>query len=216
MSPPPLYLIPGMSPEFPIYSGIVDLLPGSTVIDFLEPLPGESLKAYAARMAGRFPSGCFIAGVSFGGILALEISRLVQPAGCVVISSICDPAELPPWLRVWRLAGGSGCAGMLSLIGETASLVPERVRTSSTMRLTKLAGKRGSWHRWATSAVLDWEPDPEPATFPILRIHGSADTTFPLRYTRPGVVVEGGTHDLPFHRPEETARAIAEFMESTG
>lgn len=45
MSPPPLYLIPGMSPEFPIYSGIVDLL------------PGETLTACAARTATAAAAG---------------------------------------------------------------------------------------------------------------------------------------------------------------
>lgn len=210
----PIYLLPGMTAGYPVYSKLLPLLPNARVVEFPDPAPGESLLEYAKRLAPMFAGPCFIGGVSFGGILAFEISRIVQPAGCILISSIQHPSELPPWLRAWRIIGGRNSSGILKLIGESAKLVPKSIRTSSTLRLSKLSGSEGTWHRWATSAVLDWSPSKpsEPFAYPILRLHGDADTTFPVRYINPDVVIPGGAHTLPVSHPVETANAIADFI----
>lgn len=207
----PIYLLPGMTREYPVYSKLLPLLPGGEVVQFIEPKPNESLTAYAQRMATQFPQPCFIGGVSFGGILAQEISRIIQPAGCIVISSIRQPSQLPPWFRIWRLLGRRQSAAMLNAVGKSANLIPASIHLGSTHRLHKLSGESGAWHRWATTAVLDWSPT-LPLDTPVLHVHGSADTTFPIRYTAPDVVVQGGRHNLPISHPAETADAILNFI----
>ena len=203
-----------MTADYPVYSRLTPLLPNATIINFIDPKPNESLTAYAERMADRFPKQCYIAGVSFGGILALEISRIVQPAGCILISSVSSPNELPPWFRVWRSLGGRNCSRILNVIGNSAVLVPKSLRTSSTMRATKLSGAAGAWHRWATSAVLDWNPAAEPISSLCLHIHGDADKTSPTQYTNPDIIVPNGRHDLPISHPVSTANAIHAFIKS--
>lgn len=84
--------------------------------------------------------------------------------------------------------------------------------TSSTIRVSKLAGADGYWHRWATSSILDWQPDPDFNGCPVLQIHGSADTTFPIRYISPDVTVVGGRHALAVSNPMETVEAILAFI----
>lgn len=200
-----------MSAEYPVYSRILPLLPNATVVDFIPPEPRESLVDYASRMSKLLSSNCFVAGVSFGGIIALEIARILRPRGCILISSILHPRELPPWFRAWRTLGGRRSSALLQWIGWSASLVPRSICTSSTFRATKLAGTGGKWHRWATSAVIDWQPEATVDCCPILQIHGTADTTFPIRYTHPHVSVTGGRHALPISHPTETANAIRTF-----
>lgn len=211
---PPIYLIPGMTADYPVYSRILPLLPDATVVDFIPPEPQESLLNYASRMASHLPSRSFIAGVSFGGIIALEIARILRPHGCILISSILHPRELPPWFRAWRIIGGRRCSALLQFVGSSASLVPRSISTSTTIRATKLAGTGGKWHRWATAAVIDWQPEPTIDFCPILQIHGTADTTFPIRYTHPNVSVPGGRHALPISHPTETANAIRAFTKA--
>lgn len=208
---PPIYLLPGMTAEFPVFSRLLPLLPNATIVDFMAPKADESLTNYAARMADLFPVNCYIVGVSFDGIVAREISRTLRPAGCILISSVCRPDELPPSLRAWRIIGGRNCSRLLKLVGDSAALVPKSIRTNSTMRATQLSGDTGAWHRWATSAVLDWQPGPQLISSPLLKIHGDADTTFPIRYTHPDVVIPDGRHALPVSHPVETATAIVAF-----
>lgn len=208
---PPIYLLPGMTADYPVYDRLLPLVADASIVPFIDPLPNDSLVSYAARMSPQFHPDCYLGGVSFGGIVALEISRLVRPRGCILISSVQSPRQLPPWLRIGRALGGRNSLRLLRLFGGTAALVPQRICTGSTIRVAKLSGSSGAWHRWATSAVLDWQPEGDFA-FPILHIHGDADRTFPLRYVRPDIVVHGGRHALPISHPVETANAMKAFM----
>ncbi len=209
----PLYLLPGMTPDDHVFSRLLPLLPNCTVINWLDPNPNEPITAYAQRLAQTIPtSECFIGGVSFGGIVAIELSRIIQPHGCFLISSIRDQDQLPPWFRIWRFIAGNHCQQILNAIGHFAIAVPKRVRTRSTTRITKLAGPAGAWHRWATSAVLQWKPDRVPLSVPVCHIHGDRDTTFPVRYTDPDVIIRDGGHVLPLTHPTEVANVMLAVM----
>jgi pimeloyl-ACP methyl ester carboxylesterase len=208
---PPIYLLSGMTPEFPIFVRLAPLLPNSHPVEFIVPKTHERLTEYSARLAEHLDPQSYIVGTSFGGIIALEISRILRPKGCILISSIRDPNQLPPWFRIWRKLGPGNCSKLLQLIGHSARLVPKTVCTHSTMRVRKLAGNKGKWYRWATSAVLEWQPTSDHVDFPVLQIHGTADATFPIRYTKPDISVPNATHSLPISHPNEVANAIVAF-----
>jgi pimeloyl-ACP methyl ester carboxylesterase len=156
-----------------------------------------------------------LGGVSFGGFVAYEVARILRPRGCVLISSVCSPLEMPPVMRACRPLAALG-ESFLASIGALATSCPRRLRSGSTSRLRKLAGERGRWRRWATSAVLGWRPVSEPFPCPVLQIHGSADATFPHRYTRPDVTISRGGHIIALTHPTEVAAAIRGFTHSLG
>ena len=91
----PIYLLPGMTRDDRIFDRLVPLLPNASVVNWFDPHMDESLASYVRRLAATLTSTpCFVAGVSFGGIVALEVSRIVRPRACFLISSIrngCDP-----------------------------------------------------------------------------------------------------------------------------
>ena len=72
--------------------------------DHAEPMPGETLIQYAARIANRLniqPSD-IIGGISFGGMLAGEIARQRHVAGLILLGSCLQPGRLPglyQWLE---------------------------------------------------------------------------------------------------------------------
>ncbi|MES2788002.1 MAG: alpha/beta hydrolase [Planctomycetota bacterium] len=211
----PIYLFPGMSAQFPIFHKLIPLLPTSTVIQYPTPASGESLSHFAHRIAELLPSDCFVAGVSFGGIVAQEVARVIRARACFLISSIRGLHELPPWLRVWRWIGTTNCQRLLNGVGRVAALFPAGLCTRSTLRLRKLSGASGVWYRWATSAVLGWQPQRTPPDVPLIQIHGDADMTFPIRYTNPDIMVPNGLHALPVSHPEAVAKAITTYIART-
>ncbi len=80
-------------------------LPSETyrTLDLIPILKGESLREYAARMAkeiGLAP-GDIIGGVSLGGMLALEMSRLVDVAGLILIASATHPRHIRKRFKLW-------------------------------------------------------------------------------------------------------------------
>jgi pimeloyl-ACP methyl ester carboxylesterase len=200
-----------------IFDRLLPLLPNAAVVPWLAPESGEVIRSYARRLADSLAAKgpCFVGGVSFGGIVALEVARLIPARACFLISSIRSLDELPPWSRLWRNLSSMRAHridSLLAAVGRLSSTVPRQVRTPATARLTKFAGPAGAWHRWATSAVLRWTPSDVPGRAPIVQIHGDADATFPLRYTHPDYVIRRGGHVLPLTHPQELAAYMLDTM----
>jgi pimeloyl-ACP methyl ester carboxylesterase len=101
------FLIPGLGADERVFWGLN--LPGPvTVLSWLPPQSAtEPLRHYAARLAEAVPTAqvCWLVGVSFGGLLALEIGRLRPLARVVLISSLVNSAQLPPLLKIGRATG---------------------------------------------------------------------------------------------------------------
>jgi pimeloyl-ACP methyl ester carboxylesterase len=210
----PIWLFTGMTPEARLYARLLPLLPNASVVPWISPRANETLQQYARRLsvslARRGP--CFVAGTSFGGIVAQEVGRLLSARCCCLISSVRNPSEMPPHFRVWRHMPARCFDPFVRCVGGMANFYPRRWRSAATMRLTKFAGGQGRWHRWATGAVLGWRPRMTASDMPVFQIHGSTDATFPLRYVRPDAVIAGGGHVLPLTHPEEVAAHLTAAM----
>lgn len=205
-----ILLLPGMTPNDDLFRNVQPLLPDARVVDWIAPKSREPLTDYAARLANSLDQTepCIVAGVSFGGIVAQELAWYMPVRACVLISSIRHPRELPPLFRVLRAVPGRSIEFGLHGVGTLAERVPRKVRTASTIRLRKLSGASGAWYRWATSAVLSWQPRNQQLACPLFQIHGDQDETFPLRFLTPDRVVAGGGHTLPTSHPSEVAEFI--------
>ena len=69
-------------------------------IPWLTPEPGENIDAYAARMrAGIIEEKPILCGLSFGGMMSIEISKQMPVDKLILISSIKSIKELPRWMR---------------------------------------------------------------------------------------------------------------------
>src|SRR5690242_19820384 len=95
--------------------------PDLRVQPWVPPLPGESLRAYAARLAPLVDpvQPCIVGGASFGGVVALELAAHVPALACILIGSVRSPSGLP-WR--WRLlrpvaALGPGVLQVLAACG---------------------------------------------------------------------------------------------------
>ncbi|HEX4606599.1 MAG TPA: alpha/beta hydrolase [Urbifossiella sp.] len=97
----PIILLSGMAADERLFAAQVAAFPTLRVQPWVAPLPGESLRAYAARLAPVVDPGrpCLVGGASFGGVVALELAPHLPALGCVLIGSIRSPTGLP---RRWR------------------------------------------------------------------------------------------------------------------
>ncbi|OYW22854.1 MAG: hypothetical protein B7Z55_04145, partial [Planctomycetales bacterium 12-60-4] len=155
-------------------------------------------------------------GVSFGGFVALEMSRHLDARGCILISSLRGPGELPRWARVlgpaaWILPPRADYwlslwgRLMLSTLGP---VLPKRLR-GFCVHVSKT---RAPLLAWAARAVVSWQTDTN-WTCPIFQIHGDADPLFPQRCTTPDDVIVGGGHLLTLTHPFVVNAFIARSLD---
>jgi pimeloyl-ACP methyl ester carboxylesterase len=85
-----MMLLPGMAANEMLFEPQRRAFPGLIVPPWSDPDPREPLACYARRMAGaiKLSRPAIIGGVSFGGIVALEMANHLGLAECVLISSI--------------------------------------------------------------------------------------------------------------------------------
>ena len=208
-APSVFYLIPGLGADERVFQFL--RLPGTThVLRWLPPqTPTEPLPHYAARLAGTVPAGqpCWLVGVSFGGVLALEIAQLRPLARIVLISSFAHPRELP-WLG--RLARATGLYRLLP-----PQLLPHLPGLASWFFGVKTTRDRQLLHqilhdtdphftRWALARLLQWPGRPDS---PTIRIHGTDDRLLPHGAAHSQYRLPGG-HLIIISRAAEISRIL--------
>lgn len=205
-----ILLLTGMTPSPGVFVRLLPLLDNAHIVPWISPEPGEPLPAYADRLAATLEPArpCVVCGVSFGGTVARELAPRLCARQCILISSIRAPAQLPPWIRLLRSFAGLPIERCLDAVGRSADCMPRPICTEATLRLRKLAGTEGSWHRWASSAVLRWRPGPELDAVPALQVHGARDQTLPARYVDADILIPDGGHVLPLTHANELAEII--------
>lgn len=196
---PYFYLIPGLGADERVFqrwqlAGEVHILAWLPPQSATEPLPH-----YAARLAAAVPAAqaCWLVGVSFGGLLALEIAQLRPLARVVLISSLAGPYELPLLLRAAR------ATGLDRLLPPTllqkmpwAAKWAFGVKTKRDYALLRqiIADTDPTFAQWAIGQLLSWRGVPGPG--PTARLHGTRDRLLPSPTTGVDCLVPGAGHFL--------------------
>jgi pimeloyl-ACP methyl ester carboxylesterase len=181
---------------------------------------GESLAQYARRMAadvepGRAEAPLYLGGVSFGGMIALEAARVLNPRGVFLIGSCYSHRQLAPPVRlVGRLVPHMPPALVaLSLLPAPLMfrVVGRPDRRQRRVLLDLVRHPNVPQIRWGARAIMGWE-FAGPPPFPVHQIHGGDDVIVPLAGVRPDVVVPGAGHIVNLTHADVVNRFLIERM----
>lgn len=191
------YFISGMAADARVFRHI--RLPEGyepVYLDWIDPVPHESLRSYALRLAERIDKNhpFILLGLSFGGMLGTEIAKKIKPALTILISSIPVSSQLPGY---YRMAKKMRLHQLVPISVLKSGAIVKRFFTKESPDNKKLLAQviRESdprLIRWSMEAILGWENDEVPE--PICHIHGTRDEILPIRYTHPTHTVENGSH----------------------
>lgn len=220
MQNPRIILLSGMGADERVFSEQMKAIPEIGVPEWIDPLPNESLKAYARRFAEQIhpKEPCVIGGASFGGFVALEMIRHINPLACILIGSVRSPSELPDTFKAMKAF--SNTARFLPMEAATLlSKVALRSRgnyseSHMTALLRQLSKSDASFLRWACQAVMQWNGPIETGPVPIYQIHGEKDFVLPARNTQANVIVSGAGHALSMSHPDEVTAFIQQNLSS--
>ena len=183
-------------------------------LNWLDPLNNESLEDYARRMASQINTNekFILIGVSFGGMLATEISRLFPAEKTILIASVPHPSHLPRYFR-WMQKARLPHFFPISLIKRSVML--NRLFTAETSEdkeiireMVRAADAR--FIRWAMIAALEWKGAGD--NVECIHIHGSNDIVFPIRFTRPSHTINAGGHLMVMDRAHDINAILASLL----
>lgn len=210
----PIILLSGMAADERLFAAQLAAFPTLRIQPWVAPLPGESLRAYVARLAPIVDPGrpCLVGGASFGGVVALELASHLRAVGCVLIGSIRSPAGLP---RRWRLLRPLALLGP-DVLGWLAGFAARAGRpvlsVGAVRRFHRLSRPEAAFVRWAMCAVVRWRPSAAVRRVQVYHIHGAADHVLPAHLGRPDVIVPGGAHALTVFNATAVNRFLADVL----
>lgn len=186
--------------------------------DWSVPHEGETLPDYARRMAEAvaWPERFVLGGVSFGGMVAVELARRLNPEGLVLIATCQSARGLTSVLRflsvlekaipdaALRTVSGSS-RRFLNLV---SNLSPEEQATLADMlHQTPL-----EMVRRASVMIRDWDGVPD-VSCPRLWIHGGKDRVVPIKKVQPDVVIPGAGHQINWTHAGQVNALIRQFVD---
>ncbi|CDF78574.1 alpha/beta hydrolase family protein [Formosa agariphila KMM 3901] len=193
-----VYFMPGMAANPSIFEYIK--LPEDKfkihLLEWIIPEPKESLSHYAKRVCeGVKAENPVLVGVSFGGILVQEMSKIIKTRKVVVISSVLTKYELP---KRMKLARATKMYKFLPthLVQDFEAYAKYTFGDTATKRVNLykkyLSVRDKNYLDWAIEQVVCWEQEePLPNT---IHIHGEKDAVFPYQYINNCIPIKGGTH----------------------
>ncbi|MUU78248.1 alpha/beta hydrolase [Winogradskyella endarachnes] len=193
-----VYLMPGMAANPSIFE-YIKLPEDSYKIHWLEwqiPNKNETLLEYAQRMCNFIKySNVVLLGVSFGGILVQEMSKLIKVKKLIVVSSVKSHNELPKRLKLLKVTKAYNIlpTQIVSNIDVLAKYAfGETIKKRVDLYKKYLSVNDKTYLDWAIKQVVCW--DQEEAHPDAVYIHGDNDAVFPHSCVGNCIVIKGGTH----------------------
>ena len=213
-----LVLLPGLGATPALFELQRTVFPNAITPNWPELAPKDTLASYATKFAPRVtdPGNTVLAGVSFGGMLALELAALVRPKAVVLIGSCRSPKAIASHLRLAALAGRFVSAKRLESMRKLAPGVVKQLgpmtgaQANALIRMSEDVPM--SFIRWAGRAIFAWPGRTDPGV-PVHVIHGSADRIILPDRVGPYSAIAGAGHVPSFTHADEVNKLLAEILE---
>lgn len=208
-----LYLIGGLGADERVFK-FLDIKNETQVIKWINPKPKEELKHYAKRLLEQINQNedFGILGVSFGGIVAIELTKLAQPQKLILVSSVETNTQLP---KTYLTIGKT----------QILKIIPNALIKPPKLLLSYLFGAKNKklleqiirdtnpeFIRWALNKIIEWSNDL--TQIKAVRIHGTNDKLIPL--IGKSIEIKDGGHFMIVDKAEEISNLINEQMKYAG
>ncbi len=209
-----VYFISGLGADERTFQKLV--LPKHWSITHIPWLPieqDETLLSYSTKLSKLFDTSkpFVVVGLSFGGIVAIELAKLLQPKLIILISSIATRQEMPFYFKK---------PGMLKLLNTVPTTLLNKasrfnywfagMKTTGEKKLIRdiLYNTSPSFIKWAVNEIFLWENEVKPAN--VFHIHGTSDRIFFCHKTAADMKVKGGSHFMVYTKANLISKILSD------
>ncbi len=204
-----LYIIGGLGADERVFEKL-NLKTHSICIKWIQHDSKDSLKDYALRLSKQINKNeeFGLIGVSFGGIIAIELSNILKPKCIILVSSVSKSEELPfKYLR-------RPFSKLIKLIPNRFVKPPQFIMNFMFGAVDKellskiIKDTDPHFIKWALHLILTWRGSGPNEN--LIRIHGTNDRLIPLK----GVakMIDNGGHFMIVDKADEISNYINEYV----
>jgi pimeloyl-ACP methyl ester carboxylesterase len=213
-----IYLIPGLGADARMYMPQLKVLSNALVLEHRKPLKGETLVQYAKRLSAEVDTSepFILIGTSLGGIIAIEMARIIHPDKVILISSIKHRGEMPVWMRAMRhlklhnLLSGNNFIRFSN--ANVQRLITKRDTNVARLLVDMHNSADSEFIGWAINEVVNWKGGKD---YPknVTHIHGTKDRMFPHMNIKDAVYIKGGSHVMGLTQSQDVNKALLNAIE---
>ncbi|WP_177765426.1 alpha/beta hydrolase [Flavobacterium sp. I3-2] len=174
-------------------------------ISWISPQKNETIENYAQTISEKIlDENPILIGLSFGGMMLMEIAKIKKAKQIILISSAKTKYELP-WL--YRFLGKI----------KATKLIPNSILTKSNFVLNWLFGANSIeekqllkaiikdtdilFMKWAINEISHWKNVEIPTN--VIHIHGNNDKIIPIRNVEADFTIQNGSHLMTLNKSKE-------------
>lgn len=205
-----IYAIPGLGTTEKLYVNTKIKGVEIIVLDWPTPLKNDTMQSYARKFLPQINTAepfCLL-GVSFGGMICTELSKIISPYKTFLISTCKSRNELPWFIKALKLFPLHKIVSEKQhrkmayqgrwIIGFGKAYIPEFLGMVNSM--TK------NYFKHCIHIIATWDRREEPKN--VIHIHGTNDKLLWHRYVKSNYSIQQGSHAMIVFRAEEINKII--------
>lgn len=199
-----IYIFSGLGVDKRVFDNIDFSGLNIAFVDWIDPLKNETFESYAKRISKDFESNSILIGLSFGGMLAVEVYKIIPVKKVILIASAKNKNELPKW---FLLAGKLKLNRIVpSSLLKTTNFITNWLfgaATSAEKLLLKNIIKETdpTFLKWAINQIVNWKNLSVPQN--CIHIHGTNDRILPAKYLKADYKIKNGGHFMTVNKAKE-------------
>lgn len=180
--------------------------------------PGKktTMKEFAQSLIPQIDteSDFILVGVSLGGMICSELAEILNPKKTIIISSAKCRSELPAYFRIFKYLPIQKLIPN-SIFRLFAQIVLPIVEPESkgTIIQKMLKEKDSFFLKRTSDMIVSW--DRSDFSKDIIHIHGTNDSTLPIRNIKADITIQGGSHMMIYSKAEEINRILNEYIKKS-
>ena len=167
-------------------------------IDWIQPKKNESIKTYCVRLSKKIKhKNPILLGVSFGGIIAQELDKIIKVKKLIIVSSVKSHKEYPILYKIardYQLNNALPFGMFDNFIKFSLKLNINKLYKRIDLAERYLTERNEIYLEWAVWSLLNWKQ--EKYRPDLIHIHGDKDKVFPIENISKCIKIKGGRHEM--------------------
>jgi hypothetical protein len=185
-----------------------------TPIKWIDPQINETIEGYSLRLSDQIikDDKFGIIGVSFGGLIAIELSKILNPEFTFLISSAETRSELR---KLYRIIGRMRILKFLPIgFFNIPKMLAARIfgAKNSSLLIQILDDTNLKFVKWAVNTITNWENNKQIEN--CIKICGEKDCLMPPSNDDKTVLIKGGEHFMIVDKALDISKIINEKLKS--
>lgn len=200
-----VYILSGLGADKRVFQKMDFSEYNTTFVEWISPNKTDNIESYAKKLTEQIKhEKPILIGLSFGGIIATEIAKIIETEKIILIGSAKTKSEIPNYYRI------AGKLKLHKLLPEKLMKIPNffsfwffGTENGNDKKILSeiLKDTDENFLKWAIDKIVNWENEIEHKN--LIHIHGTADRILPINFINCQIIIENGGHFMTLNKARE-------------